>query len=252
MNHLTHTYPSKTYLLHKSQEEKLLSYEEKYPNEENLKIKLTYERALLAIYEFSCTPEYEKYFYSLRGLTPITTSPKVLGAWIDKIGNLIRIALLDEKKETDEFIGGKILGLNLNADSFSWHILLNLSTYTVKEHAIETNENKNFNYRFHFLSENEESFLTMNIPKEKSSPQLSEISPIDTTFTYLEHNYIAHAGPYFYNEIQEDDLEREYDVAKVGNNIGDRENRHRYFMIPYREIEAIVNARPKMKNANKV
>lgn len=250
MNPFGNAFSSSTYILHKRQEEKLQICEQKHPNVKNLKIRLTYDRALLEIYHLSKTAEYEKYFYSLRGLTPIATSPKVLGAWMDKIGNYIRIALLDEKKENEELISGKVLNLWLEKPSNSWYNISSLKD--VKTNKLEILENKNLSkIVFHFAALEHECSLSITVPNENSPQEASEISPTDSSSTFVKYSNMYHANKVFFNELQLNDLERDYDIEKMGDYIPDRENSHRCFMISYQDIQSVVNNSYLMKNANR-
>lgn len=252
--------------MHRIQEEALQQLENQFPEEKNLKIKLTYKRALSELYNLSKMPKYRKYFDPMLGLPPFSENKtyKVLGAWMDKVGGDLRIALLSHKYavvQWDYKLSLKLINISVEDSILSGEEALPKSKSLLLYNQGTLNPTPNFpdifnenrgnlnNFNIYLEGANGESFDMIDINfifENKNTLFIPDISPQDAYYTYVEDrthdkNAGVTLGSPIYHEIKKVDFNH-CNLSYVSDEYGEeRENRHRYFFIDYNEIKHLVN-----------
>lgn len=233
-----------TYEMHEIQEENLNEQSVKYPHEKNLKIHLTYEKALSELKALSQMSEYEQYFNSMLGLAPAEACPKVLGVWFDKVEGFMRVALLDEKKPESQLpvgrnnflsddISGKVIGLSLKDPSPEWRKIADFSWCS--PHLTDSNL---YRYPFNFDQDNFYPCLYIFYPNEGSLINPADIVPANAVSSFVIEYRNDHVDGY--HIIGKENLDKIYDINRLGDDVEKRENSHRCFFIPYKDVEMAI------------
>lgn len=239
---------------HTVQEENLCQLFMQYPHEKNLKIFLTYEKALLELNALSKMPEYEQYFHSMLHLVPAEACPKVLGVWFDKVAGFIRVALLDGKNPefqwnsgknliTDKDISGKVIGLSLKDPFPEWKKIADFSwgccnLFTPNEYALT------------FHGDNYGVGLYIFFPKEGKPYNPPDMIPENAISSFVVEYPSSNRGKRedHYHIIKKVDLNRIYDIGQLGDESKNREG-YSCFYIHYKNVEMAVNPPKQVKSA---
>lgn len=236
--------PLSVFSMHKEQENILRSYENRFPNEQNLKIKLTYEQALSELYELSTMPEYKKYFSSMLDGTHSESCHKVLGAWMDKIEGNLKVAFIEDKEDVFNTIKKSfVLNFSITKKSRKWEKLLNFELHCLYEKVFFNNSYDFINYKFIFSVPNiNENEYTLNFIFPNPPFYAVDIVPKNSHFTFItEMNNTTYPYPTCrFDEIEKSDLNN-IDLGRINSDDPyERLNSHRCFVISYNDIEEVV------------